>query len=113
MTTESKALVLSIDEDGNTQLSVGGLIIGLHDEIRVEVSGNLKPRIKIVFASTSGLPKNNTKVKILELLHRYREVLEKHPCVEIFDTVETLPYMEAVRPNPDDPDPSDPKTSPG
>lgn len=99
------AVVLSVDSNGNTQLSVGGLVIELIEEIRIEVSGTLRPRIKVVFASTTSLPKGPIKTRVLEILHRYREILAEHPCVEVFDTVDTLPFMAAIKT-----DISDPKT---
>lgn len=92
-------LLLSIAEDGKTELSINGITVELVEEIRIEITGNLKPRVKVIFASTRGLPAGSTKYKVLNLVHRYRELLESHPCVEIFDTAETLPFMRAVNPN--------------
>lgn len=108
----SNALEIVVNVDGSVRVSIGGVVIGLIDELRLEVLGNLRPKVKIAFISTKNVSDVEMKSRIVEFLDHYREALHEHPFVEIFDAADTLPSMLAVRPSDKPDDKKDPESGP-
>jgi hypothetical protein len=105
LTDSATELLVSIGAEGLVRVSIGGVVIGLIENVRVEVGCGTNPKVKITFMSMAGIPEGPDRSRLLELLHRYQEILATNPYVEVLDLADTLPYMKAVTtvpPNPDE-----------
>lgn len=97
---ETGTVFVSISPHGAVKLCVNNEQVGYIEEIEfAAVASQPLRNIRVKFISTAAIAPGEEKNKILEKLHYYRELLEQCPQVKVYDEVETLPYMMALRPS--------------
>lgn len=92
-------LTILVSSQGMVKLFVDDQQIGYLDEVSISATLAMTPNVRVKFVSTVALPPSEEKTRLLERIHEYRELLARCPQVKVFEEMETLPRMMAVRPS--------------
>ena len=94
-----KTLIIEVCEDGVVRVAVGGVAIGLIQEIEFKASTRLHlPSVKITFPSINSMSPDDLAGHFKEILDKYRQAAQECPWVQLVDHADTLPQgMPAVK----------------
>ncbi len=92
-----EALRIDITPEGLVRVSIGGVAVGLVEQLLLVADAKKKPKVKIKFVSLKELPDEEAKAHLIETLHRYYDMVRECPWTEVHELADTLPQMSAVK----------------
>ncbi len=93
-----EAFRIDISPEGLVRVSIGGVAVGLIEQVYLVAAANKPPKVKVKFVSLRELPDEEAKAHLIETLHRYYDIVRECPWTEVHEQSDTLPQMVAVKP---------------
>lgn len=90
-------LRVDITESGEVRISVGGVLIGLVEEVSLSAKFDQRPKLKVRFVSVKTMPENEVRDRLVASLHQYYDLIRECPWAEVHEQSDTLPKMSAVK----------------